>query len=143
MAESVYRWIMDTTDSYYFWLSTALGYVYFSYCLYKTAQNCGEEKLAYWAFLPLLQFILMLKLANMPSWHVLVFLIPVVNVAAFAVVWVRIAQNCGLSTAWGIVTIIPIINFLAMGKMAACKPKPSFFDSPAPATRPRTPQSVG
>jgi hypothetical protein len=143
MAASLYRWMIESATSYYFWTSTLLVYVYFSYCLYKTAQNCGRKEIASWAFVPILQFILMLKIARIPVWHVLVLLVPAVNVIALAVVWVRIAQNCGLSTMWGVITIIPIINLLAMGKMAGSKPKPSFFDIPSPATRPRTPLSVG
>jgi hypothetical protein len=143
MAENVYWWMLDSVTSYQFWLSTLLAYVYFSYCLYRTAHNYGEKEAAFWAFLPILQFLLMLKIARMPAWHILVFLIPAVNVAAFAIVWMRIAKNRGLSTAWGIVTIIPIINLLAMAKMAAHRPKPSFFSRPSQATRPKTPQSVG
>ena len=143
MVESAYNWIMTTLNSQVFWITTGLTYLYFSYCLYRTARNCAVNDDAWWAFIPILQLLLTLRLATMPAWHVLIFFVPVVNVVAVAVVSVRIAKRCGLSTAWGVLTIIPVLNIAAMFKLAATKPRWSFFSLPSEITQSRTPQNVG
>ncbi len=143
MATEVYNWMTGVAGSGFFWASTALTYLYFSYCLYKTARNCGVHHNAWWAFVPFWQLLLTLQLADMPAWHVLIFFVPAVNIVAFAVSSVRIARRCGLSTGWGIMTVIPVLNLLAMFKLAAARPARSFFSLPSEIIQSRTPQNVG
>ena len=126
---------------------TLIGYVllyfYFSFCLYKIAQNCGEKESAWWAFVPIISAFLMLKVARKPLWWFFLFLVPIVNIIVFVVTWVNIAQNCGASGVWGVLAIIPILNLFAWGKLAMSKPQRSFFTPPSEVSRPRTPQNVG
>jgi hypothetical protein len=126
------------------WVGYILGYLYFSFCLYKIAQNCGEKESAWWAFVPVVQLFLLLKVANKPLWWFLLFLIPLLNIIPFVIVWVHVARNCGLSAIWGVLAVLPILNLFALAKMALSKPKPSFFASPSQTTtQTRTPQGVG
>ena len=50
-------------------------------------------------------------------WFILC-LVPLVNIFAFAVIWMAIAQSCRKSTAWGIMAIVPFLNFIAWGYLA-------------------------
>ncbi|UCG62782.1 MAG: hypothetical protein JSV52_05730 [Candidatus Zixiibacteriota bacterium] len=143
MIENLHAWIMTMINSQFFWISTGITYLYASVCLYRTARNCAEHRDAWWAFVPILQLLLTLRLATMPAWSVLIFFVPLVNMLAFAVVSVRIARRCGLSTAWGVLTIIPVLNLLAMFKLAVGKPGWSFFTAPSEITQTRTPLNVG
>ncbi len=120
-----------------------LLYLYFAFCLYKMARNCGEKESAWWAFVPVVQGFLMLKIANRPLWWFLLMLIPFVNIITYVVVWIDIARNCGKSALWGILAILPILSLFAWGALAVSKPKTSFFTPPTQASQPRTPQNVG
>ena len=118
-------------------------FIYLGFCLYKIAQNCGEKESAWWAFVPIVQVFLMLKVARKPLWWFLLFLVPIVNIIFLAITWVHIAQNCGASGVWGVLAVIPILNLFAWGKLALTKPQHSFFTQPSEVNRPRTPQNVG
>jgi len=126
----------------FFWFGYAIGYLYFAICFYKIARNCGEKDSAWWAFIPLVQFFLMLKIARKPFWWFVLILIPIVNLVPLAIAWAHIARRCGRSNIVGILSLVPVVSFFALAILALSKPPSSFFDPPVIPSQPRTPQSV-
>jgi len=142
MYEAGYQPVMTSTLELFFWWGYAVGYLYFAFCFFKIARNCGEKDSAWWAFIPLVQFALMLKIAQKPLWWFVLILIPIVNLVPLAIAWANIARRCGRSDAWGILTLVPVVSFFTLAVLAMSKPPRSFFEPPPLPSRPRTTQSV-
>ena len=49
MYEASYDPVMTSTLEQFFWWGYAVGYLYFAFCFYKIACNCGEKDSAWWA----------------------------------------------------------------------------------------------
>jgi len=79
-------------------------------CLMKIAQKTNTDN-AWWAWIPILNIILMLNIARKPVWWIILFLIPLVNIVISILVWIGIAEARGKGAIWGIITaFIPIIG---------------------------------
>lgn len=98
----------------FFWLILLGLWFYFGYAQYKIARQIGHSS-PWWSFIPILNFIQLIQLANKPLWWFFVCLIPIVNIIAIAWLWMETAKNCGKSPLWGFLMIIPIINLIAIG----------------------------
>ncbi len=123
------------------WLFFIGLYVFVSFSLYKIAQKTGPREDAWWSFIPILNTVLMIKMAGRPLYWFLFLLIPFVNLIAIVVLWVDIARACRQSPLWGVLAVIPIINLFAIAMLAFTKPPaPRHFSSSAP---PRQPTKVG
>ena len=126
----------------------ALGF-YFALMQYKTAHKTGNADIAWWAFIPIMNTLLLIQMAEKP-WHWLVFLlIPGVNIIAYFMLWMAAARNAGCSAFWGFLVMIPPISLLAIFVLAtATRPYtyPDFMESSGPShpqgPKPRAPQSV-
>jgi hypothetical protein len=64
------------------------------------------------AFLPIGNLFLMCRLGRRPGWWVLLLLIPVVNVAVFAMIWMSIAEVRGKPVWTGAFAAIPLLGLL-------------------------------
>jgi|GEM_PF-2542041 len=146
--------IMDSGSfigTYTLALLLAIGF-YFAMMQYKTAHKTGNADIAWWAFIPIMNTLLLIQMAEKP-WHwILYLLIPIVNIFAFFALWMAAAKNAGCSPVWGFLVMIPPISLLAIFVLAtATRPYtyPDFSESSGPSRpqrpsrRPRTPQSVG
>ena len=74
-------------------------YIVTSYCLMVIAQKTGHEDKAWWAFIPILNFLLMIFIAGKEWWWILLILIPLVNVVVFIIVVMAMAEARG-KPAW-------------------------------------------
>jgi len=92
-------------------------YFFFAFTQYKIAQKVGHQS-TWWAWVPVLNFFQQIQMAGKEWYWFLFCLIPVVNIFALAVIWMEIARNCRQSAAWGIMAIIPFLNFIAFGYLA-------------------------
>ena len=121
-------------------------YLYFSYCQYRMSSKCGYGEYGWWAFIPIMNTILLIKMAEKPMWWILLILVPVVNLFVFFALWMAVAKNCGQSPFWGFLMPIPFLNFIAAFVLAFNSP-PSHYppqSAPtAPPSQPREPQKVG
>ena len=98
----------------FFWVAF---YFYFAFTQFKIAQKVGHKS-AWWAWVPVLNFFQQVQMAG-KEWYWFVFcLTPVVNIFALAAIWMGIAQNCRKSAVWGIMAIVPLVNFVAWGYLA-------------------------
>jgi hypothetical protein len=124
------------------WLVILALYLYFAYAMFKIAQKTGQSKSAWWAFIPILNTFLMIKMAGRPMYWFIFCLIPIVNVIIFAVLWIDIAKACSQSPVWGFLTILPFINFVSLGVLAfSGQSYPKHFP-PADKPSPRQPERV-
>lgn len=124
------------------WLIVLAIYFYFAFTQYKIAQKTGIGDSAWWAFIPILNTILLIKMAHKPLWWFLLLLIPGVNLIAFFILWIAAAKNCGQSPVWGFLVMIPVLNVIAMSVLAFTG-KPSRFPAKPSQPKPRKPQPVG
>lgn len=100
------------------WIFFVAMYAYFGYTMYKIAQKCGCNNNAWWAWVPVLSLFLMIQCAKKEWWYAILCLIPLVNIVVIAMIWIAIAKQTGNSPFWGIMALIPFINFVAVGVMA-------------------------
>src|SRR4030042_6697524 len=93
-------------------LAVVVLYVIIAISLMKIANRTNTEN-AWFAWIPILNLILMLQIANRPMWWLVFFLVPVINIVGIVlqfVIWVDIAKRLGKSAVIGILAaLIPII----------------------------------
>jgi hypothetical protein len=92
-------------------------YVYIALALQTIAQKTNTEN-AWWAWIPIINIILMLNVAKKPVWWIILFLIPLVNIVVYVIVWMAIAEARNKPSWWGIMMIIPIMQLIAPGYLA-------------------------
>ena len=95
-------------------------YVFFAYCLVTLGQKLGDNR-PWWGWIPILQVLLMLRLAGLSYWWFLGLLVPLVNIAVAIWVWVRIAQR-RMKPGWvGALMIVPGVDLFVLGYLALSK----------------------
>jgi len=92
-------------------------YVFMALALMTIAQKTNTEN-GWFAWIPILNVILMLMIAQKPIWWILLLLIPFVNIVIGIIVWMAIAEIRGRPSWWGILMIVPIVNFVIVGMLA-------------------------
>ncbi|HOP08122.1 MAG TPA: DUF5684 domain-containing protein [candidate division Zixibacteria bacterium] len=102
----------------FFWLFCLGLYLYFAFTQYKIAQKVGCKEKAWWSFVPVLQWVLMVEMAGKEWWWLVLTLIPIINIAAYAIIWMEIARAAGYSNVWGLLVLVPFLNLVALGVMA-------------------------
>lgn len=87
-------------------------YVIVAISLMRIAKRTNTEN-AWFAWIPILNLILMLQIARRPMWWLIFFLIPFINIVGIVlqfVIWVDIAKRLGKPVWVGILAgLIPII----------------------------------
>ena len=105
-------------------------YIYFSLCLYLIAKKL-DLPTAWTAWIPIVQIAAFLGSAGKPLWWILLFFIPLVNIGVSVYLWMCIAENLGKNKMLGVLTIVPIVNFIIMGVLAFSKKEGGMAASPA------------
>ena len=92
-------------------------FVYFALALKTIAEKTNTEN-SWWAWIPIIQAVLMLNIARKPVWWILLFFIPFVNIVIAIIVWMAIAEARNKPSWWGILAIIPVANLIVPGYLA-------------------------
>ena len=92
-------------------------YAYFAICLQTIANKTSTEN-AWWGWVPILNILLMLNIAQKPLWWILLVLIPFVNIVITILVWMAIAEARSKPNWWGILMILPLLNVVVPGYLA-------------------------
>ena len=100
-----------------FFVVFAAIYVYFALALSTIAKKTNTEN-AWWAWIPILNLLLMLNIAQKPVWWVLLCFIPLVSIVIMIIVWMAIAERRGKPNWWGILLIVPVANVIVPGYLA-------------------------
>lgn len=96
-------------------------YVIMAISLMKIANRTSTPN-AWFAWIPILNLILMIQIAQRPMWWLVFFLVPFINIVGIVlnfVLWVDIAKRLGKSAVIGVLAaLIPIIfaPYLAFSK---------------------------
>lgn len=87
-------------------------YILLAVCLKRIAEKTGITENSWWAWVPILNFLLLLQIAGKPAWWIVLMLIPIVNFVVSIIVLMEVAKARGKEPWWGIVTaIIPFVGF--------------------------------
>jgi hypothetical protein len=102
-------------------IASLVAYVYFAFALMTLAKKM-KMKNAWMAWVPIANVYLMSQMAQLPVWTVVAFLLggilPFVPTAIMAWYWWKIAELRHKPTWWGILMVIPPINFVIIGILA-------------------------
>ncbi len=93
-------------------------YCYFAYAQYKIAQKVGCADQAWWSWIPIMNLFLLTRMAGKAWFWALLCFIPIISLAAWALLWVEVAKAAGHSGIWGVLMLLPFLNFVAIGVMA-------------------------
>ncbi len=110
----------DRTVHVYLPIAIALwiaGYVYLALALSTLARKTNTAR-AWWAWIPILNVVLVLRIARKPVWWIVLLLIPVVNIVLAALIWKSVAKVRQKSGWWGAVAIVPVVNLIVPGYLA-------------------------
>ncbi len=103
---------------YYLMLGAGLiVYIYFAITLQAIARKTGTEN-GWWAWIPILQIMLSLKVARKPIWWLILFLVPFLNWVMLVLVWMEIAKVRNRPSWWGVLVLVPLVNFVILGILA-------------------------
>ena len=92
-------------------------YVYMGLTLQTIAKKTNTEN-AWWAWIPIINIILMLNIAKKPVWWIILMLVPLVNIVIAIIVWMAIAEARGKPNWWGILLIVPVVGIIVPGYLA-------------------------
>ena len=88
----------------------AIGmYVLMALPIYTVAQKTNQEN-AWFAFVPILNIILLIQCADKELWYIVLFLIPCVNFILYAYLWAEVATRLNKSSTLGWLCLIPGLN---------------------------------
>lgn len=97
-------------------------YVYYAFSLMTIAHKTDTGS-AWMAWVPILNVYLMCKVADKPGWWLLVIMfVPFVNIVLTVILWMRIAEVRGFPGWWGILMLVPVVNFIVPGYLAFAEP---------------------
>lgn len=96
-------------------------YLFMAFSLMKIAEKTGTPN-GWFGFIPILNFWLMVQIAQRDVVWFILCLIPCVNIVIMIILWMDIAAIRGFENWWGILMIIPIFNFYVMYKLAFTEP---------------------
>ena len=99
------------------WIVWLIFYIYMALCLQTMATKTSTAN-GWFAWIPLLNLYLMCQIASRPGWFMLLFFVPFVNLIAFIMVWMGMAQACGKPSWLGILMVLPLANIIIPGYLA-------------------------
>lgn len=90
----------------------AVAYLFFCYCSMQICKRTGNEP-GVWIWVPLFQFIPLLKSASMSRWWFLTVFVPPLWPITFICWSLKIARGCGKGILTAILLILPVTTILA------------------------------
>jgi len=100
-----------------FFVVFAFIYIFVALAVQTIAQKTNTPN-PWLAWIPIVNIILRLNIAQKPLWWILLFLIPIVNIVVSVIVWMAVAEVRRKPGWWGLLTIIPLVNFVVIGYLA-------------------------
>lgn len=94
-----------------------LFYIYLALTLMSIAKKTGTAN-GWFAWVPILNLILMANIAQMSAWLLFLLIIPVANLIIVGMLWWKIAVRRGFSGGLGLLMFVPIVNLIMLGIFA-------------------------
>jgi hypothetical protein len=101
----------------FIWIFMLACYVYFSLAFQTIATKTNTPN-GWWAWIPILNIILMLNIAKKPIWWIILMLIPLVNIVVGIIVLMGVAEARNKPSWWGILMIVPVVGLIVPGYLA-------------------------
>ena len=95
-------------------------YAIFALSLQVTAKKTDTPR-AWFAWIPILQLVTMCEIAKKPFWWLILMFVPLVNIAIFAIIWMKIAEARGKPGWLGLLTLVPVVNLFVPPYLAFSK----------------------
>ncbi len=92
-------------------------YIYFALTLMVTAKKVGLKN-GWFAWIPILQIVLLFQTAGLSPWLFLLTFVPFVNVIVLVYAYMKIAERRGFESWLGILIILPIAQLIVPGYLA-------------------------
>lgn len=106
-------------------------YVYLALCLQFLAKKTNTPN-PWFAWIPIANIFLMLKIAQKPLWWFILILISPVNIVIGIIIWMKIAERRGKPSWVGILLIVPVVGIAIPGYLAFSKSGGEKTESAAP-----------
>lgn len=100
-------------------------YAFFAFCLVRLAQKTNLTEKAWWGWVPVLQVLLMLKIAGVAWWWIFLLLIPFVNLIMGIIIWMKISEKLNKSKWFGLLMFIPGVDLIVLGYLALSSSSPN------------------
>ena len=98
------------------------AYCFCAVSLKRIAEKAGQSERSWYAWIPIVNVVLLCRIAGRPGWWTILMLIPVVNIVFSIIVWIDVAKACSKPSWLGVVIVlVPIGNFVALGHLAFSK----------------------
>ena len=91
--------------------------LYLLYSIYRIARKTNTAH-AWLAWIPVVNFFLLLKIAGKPAWWFVLILVPFVNLVIVVMVWMRISKTLHKPGWLGLLMLVPIANLVLPGYLA-------------------------
>jgi len=104
-----------------FIISLLLGlasYAFVAFCLQKMAHKVGITENSWWAWVPLLNALLMIQISGKEWWWIVLAFIPFVNIIVIVMIWMGICENMDKSPWLGLLVLVPAANIFLMAYLA-------------------------
>ena len=104
----------------FFWVIFGLGsYIWIAICLYKIAQQQKAEN-PWFAWIPILNIVLMLEIAKKPTWWlIMILIVPVANIVFLIMLYVELLKVLGKPSWWVVLMIlVPFAYHVIFGILA-------------------------
>ena len=88
-----------------------IAYFWTAIPLFAIGKKLGRDD-AWWAWIPIVNIVLMCRIAGKPDWWVVLFFIPLVNIVVSVLCWVGIASACDKPDWLGILMLVPVANLV-------------------------------
>ncbi len=85
-------------------------YAVYGYALSTLAKKTGTPN-EVWAWIPILNIVLLLQIAQLEVWYIIGFFIPCVNFATLVYVWWKVCERRGKPGALALLNLVPCLNF--------------------------------
>lgn len=93
------------------WLGLLVFHVVLAASLWKMAARTKTEP-QWFALVPLLNFVLLLKIAGRPVWWLVLMLIPIVNIVTIVVATMALCERFGVNKWWGLASVFSPFNLV-------------------------------
>ena len=98
-------------------IGALLVYAFVAYSFQTIANKTGTPN-AWFAWVPILNLVLLLQIAKKPVWWIILFLIPLVNIVVWIITLAAVCQARGKSSWLVVGLLIPLVNLAVIGYLA-------------------------
>lgn len=92
-------------------------YLFSSYCFGRICRKGGEEP-GFVVWIPVAQFIPLMRVAQMPLWTLILLLIPLINLVVLLVLWAKICVALGKNPWLVVLWLVPVANLGLLAYLA-------------------------